>query len=308
MPGSFEPPPDSFAAALGERDPAAGQFAVQYMATAGVMEVTDFFPAEALAFAEKIKLFCFDNLEDADVDVLMHEYREEYGCVRDVVESVEALYPYFVDDIDKHPEATVKQRCSRVGLNVWLKKEDDAEPRPITEAEAKKVCSKIKKSTASSSPNTSSTSSSVIPQQRHPKKGVEVMLGADMREEELSLADMLRLRASMATVPDIQTAKTIRENQDTIQVALSRGDIDVAVFLQIITVQMLNQKTIKTDITDEDIVKAHKQVNRAGGGKFRKPTADGVRACMNRWMASVDPVTGMHKLNSYVLTGVPADD
>ena len=305
MPGSFEPPPDSFAAALSERDPAAGQFAVEYMATAGVMEVTDFPPAEARAFAAKIKVFCFDNLEDADVDVLMHEYREEYGgCVRDVVESVEALHPYFDNDIDRHPKATAKQRCGRVGLEVWLKTEDDAEPRPITEAEAKKVCRKINKAASNSSPNTSSTSSSIIPQQRPSKKGIMMTLGADLCEEELSLADMLKLHASMGTVPDVEMVKAVRENQDTIQVALNRGDIEIAVFLQIVTASMLKQETIKTGITEEDIVKAHKQVNRSGAGRFRKPDPVGVRACMTRWVESVDPETGEHKLNSYVLTGV----
>ena len=110
MSSGLKPPLDSFAAALAERDPAAGVFAVRYLTQKDVTEVTDFSPSEARAFADLIKVFCFDNLEDSAVDALMHEHREAYECVRDIAESEAAPTPYFQHDILLHPKATVQQR------------------------------------------------------------------------------------------------------------------------------------------------------------------------------------------------------
>ena len=220
--------------------------------------------------------------------------------MREIAESEAALTPYFQRNCELHPEeATMQQRLDRVGLDVWLRQEDGV-ARPITLSEAKKVWSKMKKAGKSTSPNTSDTSSSVIPKQPPSPKLTELTLGGDMvgGEDMVTVEMILKMRSMAGRVLDGATAATVQDNQQTIKMALERGHVEQVVFLELFTQELLKGDSIETTITDEEIAQVHRRLNRGGGGPYAKPSAAGVRACMTRFARSGDGAASPQQLGS----------
>ena len=232
-----------------------------------------------------------------------------------IAEREDDLWGPFELDIAVHPAAAVSDRLLRVGREVSVR-QPDGSVRPIELAEAKRVCSKIKKRGAHPSSSSSSTRLSQaetltgppshaygggdVSSQRTRLRLVGALAG---REEEVTTEDMLRARkrAGGGKALDSATVKGVCHNDETMESALRAGDVEVAVFLELESRGLVKEGRIQTEVSSEEIDKSHKRLARSAGlGPVRKPDAAGVLACFRRFEETGD-ATGEHKLNDYVL-------